>query len=251
VAIDPHGGVRWELVRSALSDPSWYSPTGYRVAYLTGDQVRVVAGDGSGDHLLATGVARVAPAWRPAHPYQLAYVSGGGRVVLRDADTRRLIWSAPAIGGVELLEWSPGGQRLLVVSRSSVRVFTPGSAASSTISLPAASPVVDGALSPDGRILALVLGGEGGAVYTDQLTGRQRALHRVLAGVGLRQVIWSPDGRWLLVSWPAANQWVFVRVLGAPRIAAVSRISQTFATGRHQSFPQLDGWCCTAAQAPR
>ena len=42
------------------------------------------------------------------------------------------------------------------------------------------------------------------------------------------QVSWSPDGRWLLVGWPAADQWVFVRVVGAPHVAAVSRIAQQF-----------------------
>jgi Sigma-70 region 2 len=72
-------------------------------------------------------------------------------------------------------------------------------------------------------------------------------LTRVLEGNGLQQVSWSPDGRWLLVSWPAANQWVFVRVAGAPRIAAVCRIAQQLSTpGARQAFPALDGWCCTA-----
>ena len=105
--------------------------------------------------------------------------------------------------------------------------------------------VIDGALAPDGRQLALVLGGTSDEVVLESLLGRGGAPRRVLAGSGLRQVLWSPDGRWLLVSWPAADQWVFVRVAGRPRIAAVSHIAHQLSPGG--GFPQLDGWCCTAS----
>jgi hypothetical protein len=249
VVINPRGVPQWTLARPAITDPRWYSPSGYRVAYLSGDRLRVVAGDGSGDHLLATAVARVAPAWRPAHPYELAYLTGTGRVVLRDADTGGIIWSARAGAGGEQLAWRPGGQRLVLVSRRSVQVFAPRGGPVHRMILPAHGPVTASALSPDGRILALVLGGSADMVVTSKIDSRAPTLHRVLIGVGLHQVDWSPDGRWLLISWPTADQWVFVRVQGAPRIAAVSRIAQTFAAGASAGFPQLDGWCCTAPGA--
>ena len=35
---------------------------------------------------------------------------------------------------------------------------------------------------------------------------------------------WSPDGKWLLVAWPAADQLVFVRVGTAPKLVAVSNV---------------------------
>ena len=101
-AVDPHGTVRWALARPAVSDPRWYSPSGYRVAYLSAGTLRVVDGDGTGDRLLATGVAHVAPAWRPGQPlgpFELAYVTARGRVVVRDGDTGKVVWSAaPARG---------------------------------------------------------------------------------------------------------------------------------------------------------
>jgi hypothetical protein len=56
-----------------------------------------------------------------------------------------------------------------------------------------------------------------------------------------RQVAWSPDGRWLLVGWPTADQWVFVRVAGPRTIRAASNLSAQF---RSRSFPVVDGWCC-------
>jgi hypothetical protein len=62
-------------------------------------------------------------------------------------------------------------------------------------------------------------------------------------------VTWSPDGHWLLITWPAANQWVFVRVVASPRISAVSRIAQQFSAGTRSTFPQLEGWCCGAGGA--
>ena len=160
-AVDPRGTVRWALARPAVSDPRWYSPSGYRVAYLSAGTLRVLAGDGTGDRLLATGVAHVAPAWRPGGadgPYELAYVTARGRVVVRDGDTGRIVWStAPGPRPFELM-WSDHGARLLVLSRRQARTYAAGGAADLDNGAPlrAAS---DGALSPDGRSLALVLGG--------------------------------------------------------------------------------------------
>ena len=246
-AVDPHGTVRWQLARPAVSEPRWYWPSGYRVAYLSRGALRVVAGDGTGDHLLAAGVAHVAPAWRPGQrygPFEVAYVTARGRVVVRDGDTGNILWSAaPGQRPLELA-WSADGERLLMLSARQARTYAAGGAPISKIALTATAN--DGALSPDGRTLALVLGDR--QVVVERGGG---SLRQVLAGPGVRAVNWSPDGRWLLVSWPAANQWVFVRVAGPPRIAAVSRISQQFSNaGAQRGFPELDGWCCTATGPP-
>jgi hypothetical protein len=245
-AVDPRGAPQWTLARPAVSDPRWYPPTGYRVAYLSGDELRVVAGDGTGDHLLADRVAKVAPVWRPAHPYQLAYVSGGGRVVVRDGDTGHTLWSVNPGAGIDQLAWSGDGERLLALSSTAVRVYAANGVLSSTIQPPRGAPALDGAVSPDGHTLALVIGGSAGEVVAEDLDVPHPTPRRVLTGASLRQVAWSPDGKWLLVSWPAADQWVFVRVAGAPRIAAVSRIAQQFSAGASRGFPRLEGWCCTA-----
>jgi hypothetical protein len=53
------------------------------------------------------------------------------------------------------------------------------------------------------------------------------------------QAIRSPDGRWLLVTWPTADQWVFVRPGTPRRIVGASRISVQFG-----GFPRVQGWCC-------
>jgi outer membrane protein assembly factor BamB len=245
-AVDPRGNVRWAVARPAVSDPTWFSPSGYRVAYLSADTLRVIAGDGTGDHLLAARIAHVAPAWRPSYSFQLAYVTAGNRVVVRDADTEHAIWSTPALAARprELL-WSSDGRRLVVVAAHAVRTYTPDGVLRATLRLPSVAAAGDAALSPDGRQLALVLGGDQVAVVrTDSPSGPRTQL---LAVAGLRELSWSPNGRWLLASLPAADQWVFLRVAaGPPRVEAVNRIAQQFSAGSSVgAFPKLEGWCCT------
>ncbi len=242
-AIDPRGNVRWAIARPAVSDPRWFSPSGYRVAYLSAGTLRVIAGDGTGDHLLAARAAHVAPAWRPGYSFQLAYVTSGNRLVVQDADTQQLIWTQALDVPPRELLWSSDGSRLVVVSARSVRTF-PGSGGRPTLLHLPGVPVGDAALSPDGKRIALILGGD--RVVIVQAGSASSPERPLLAVAGLRELSWSPNGRWLLASLPAADQWVFVRALGPPRVAAVGRIAQQFSSGGSaKSFPRLEGWCCT------
>jgi hypothetical protein len=66
----------------------------------------------------------------------------------------------------------------------------------------------------------------------------------LLSGPGaFGDLAWSPDGRWLLVTWPAADQWVFVRATaaGGRRISAFANVSEQFGS---VSPPRIEGWCC-------
>ena len=110
-AVDPVGTVRWSLAaQRPVSNPTW-SPSGIRVAYTSGNSLRVVAGDGTGDRLLVGRVASVAPAWRPlSEPVPagqvaigprtnvLAYVDRRGRVTVRDVDTGGVLWRTHRYG---------------------------------------------------------------------------------------------------------------------------------------------------------
>jgi hypothetical protein len=203
------------------------------VAYLSGPTLRVIAGDGTADHLLASDIAPVAPAWRPGPalgPFELAYATNRNQVVEREGDTGAIVWIASLPARPRELMWSGDGQRLVAITARDVRTY----AADGTLVATLHAVASDAALSPDGRSLALVLN-------RDQVIVAGR---RLFAGAGVRAVTWSPDGRWLMVDWPAADQWVFVRVTGAPRVVAVSRIAQQFSA--RGAFPQLDGWCCAA-----
>lgn len=239
-ALNPRGTPQWSIARPAVRFPRWFAPDGYRVAYLSGATLRVIAGDGTGDHRLARDVSAVAPAWQPGHRYSLAYITRGGSVVVRDADSGAVAWQRRVVPAPRRLTWSADGALLLVLGAARAAVLTPDGRRVAQIPAQPGLPLLDGAFSPDGRRLVL-------------LSARQVALYdlsrpdqpgRVLfSGSGLRELAWSPDGAWLLLSWPAADQWVFIHATGRPRIAAVSRIAQQFG-GR--SFPTLEGWCCTS-----
>jgi len=53
----------------------------------------------------------------------------------------------------------------------------------------------------------------------------------------------SPSGRWLLVAWPLADQWVYLRAgaSGPSKVLAAPNVTRRF---RARGFPQLSGWCC-------
>jgi hypothetical protein len=251
-ALDGRGVVRWSIARPDVRAPRWFAPDGYRIAYLSRDALRVVAGDGTGDHLLAARVAPVAPAWEPGHPYVVAYAGSREAVVVRDADTGHVAWARSGRDRVRLLQWSADGSRLLALDRHSATVYD--ATGRIVARIPAPADARDAALSPDGRTLALLAAGGVELIPLPDRALPDRALpagavrpRQLFSGQGLRQLAWSPDGHWLLVSWPAANQWVFLRATGRPRLLAVSRIAQQFSAGRGRAaFPTLDGWCCTA-----
>jgi hypothetical protein len=244
-AVTPDGVARWMLARPDVRDPEWYTPTGYRIAYLSLGDLRIVAGDGSGDHLLAADVAPLAPAWRPGHPYQIAYITRTGMVTVRDADSGIKLWSVNAPAGAFGLSWSAAGGSLLVLAPHETRVYTPSGRALRSVISPATSPIIDGALSPSGDLLALVRGGDSGALTLINIRQPHQPTQRLLGGTGLQQLQWSPDGRQLLVSWPAADQWIFIRIKGGPHITAISRIAQQFSQATNTHLPRLEGWCCT------
>jgi hypothetical protein len=244
VAMTAQGTPRWSIARPDVRLPQWFAPNGFRVAYLSGQSLRVIAGDGTGDHLLASRVASVAPAWQPGHPYRLAYVGADGSVFVRDADNAGLAWSHRLAGPrPDLLRWSAEGARLLVLSRARAVVLDSAGDRLRSVSAPAGETFRDGAFSPDGRRLALLTGTQV-TITTASSAGQSQ---RIFSGAGLRQLAFSPDGKWLLVAWPAADQWVFIRLGTRPRITAVSRIAEQFSgSARAAGFPALEGWCCTS-----
>jgi hypothetical protein len=253
-AIDPTGALAWRLPERAVSDPRWYAPSGYRVAYRSGGDLREVAGDGRGDHLLATQVAPIAPAWRPGHDFQVAYVTRRGDIIVRGGDTGVVVWrSGPHPGRPVALSWSPTGTRLVFVTSAGAWLDLPGQAPPLRIKLPVRGPVLDATTSPDGRWLAVVRGAttpdrQSGATTPQlqiaDLTAPTRPARTLLSGIPVSQPTWAPDSHWLLVTWSAADQWWFVRATGRARIIAESHVEAKLGPGGHLGPLQLDGWCC-------
>ena len=227
VALEPGGELRWTVVTREPADARW-SPSGFRIAYRSGATMRVVAGDGTGDRALIDRVGPAAPAWRPGSGHVVAAADRGGRVLAVDADSGRVLWRSEPGERARAIEWSADGRRIVVLSARAVRVLDGRGRTLTTRRTARAA-----AFAPSGRRLALVRGSE---VVIGSRT--------VFAGAGVPgELAWSPDGRWLLVALPDANQWVFVRPDGR-RLVTTASVAQQFDPGATTSgrFPRLGGW---------
>jgi hypothetical protein len=239
VALDPKGEVRWSLPRSGhVSSPTW---TGTRtdtdIAYLRDRELRVVAGDGDGDRLVASVAAPIAPAWRPGPERVLAYVARRGRLQVVDGQTNRDLWSAPMTDPKSAsLEWSTDGQRLLLEEGKRIRLFTADGRLMGSLAAPPGRFFLDAAFKPGTHAFAYtVVHPPTGRGVVHDTNGRQ-----LFAGTGwFVSLAWSPDGRWLTFSWPEADQWVFLRPPGVRKIQAVSNVSEQLGRNAH-----VAGWCC-------
>jgi hypothetical protein len=250
-AVEPDGTVRWSIARPGpVGHPAWSRGDGFRVAYLEGEQLRVVAGDGSGDRLVDTGVAPVSPAWRPGRGYVLTYAKRDGRIVTRDVLGGRVLWSARMGERPARLEWTGRGDRLVALAGGAVLSFGRAGAPGPRRALPPGVSASVMAVHPSGRSVAVA--GTAGGVVGISLAASAQAPRKLFDGDGrFTGLAWSPDGRWLAAGWRAANQWVFVRspgarrgAAGARRVVTFSRISEQLDPAGGGRFPRLDGWCC-------
>ena len=235
VALEPDGDVRWKLSRPNVRFPIWSgTATNTRIASLAGGRLRVVGGDGRGDvEVRGAGAPRpVRPAWRPTRMFELTYVGAHGRV-------RTFLPESPALsiafpfGEARRLAWSPNGARLVVigrnryldVSRSGTRGF---------VTARRLRGITDAAFAPDGRLaITRTVDGQSELRIDDSVK---------FSGTGtFGDVTWSPDGRWVLVTWREADQWLFVRASGQRRARAVANVSRQFDS---RTPPRIRGWCC-------
>jgi hypothetical protein len=202
-------------------EASW-SPFGRYVVVARANELAAVEPDGDVRWSLARPNVRF-PRWAGDRiDTRIAYLSGTSlRVVAGDGTGDRLLRRnvaavAPA--------WLPAdGFRLAYTDQAGRTVVV--DADTGRILRASAAPAPTAAIRQRGAASEVVAGG--------------RVIFR---GTGeFRDVARSPDGRWLLVTWPTADQWVFVRTAGRRKIEAVSGITRQFGGG---SFPRIAGWCC-------
>jgi hypothetical protein len=239
-ALEPDGHVRWTLPRPGVRDPRWAgTESDTRIAYFDRTGLRVVAGDGTDDRVLARG-ATGPLAWRPGNRFVLAYAGPRSRINALDVDSQDNFWLQRPIFSfpdAKKLIWSSDGRRLLLLRRSMLVVF--GTESAAPLAVRQMRNLEDAAFEPGSHRVAVSRGNEVVLLDADRLAAAPR---RLFIGAGpFESLAWSGDGRWLIVGWPAADQWVFVRRDGR-RTRAVANVSEQF---RSESFPRIEGWCCT------
>lgn len=243
-ALEPNGEVRWTLARPQPRAAAW-SGTRFdtRIAYATRDELHVVGGDSRGDRRLfsAPDVPTAPLAWAPGSRRLLAHSTQGILRLLDVAAGGEEVWSA-RVEQPFVLEWTVDGTRLVAVSRTELAVFDRRGRRVLRRELPGRATAA--AIEPDTDRVAIALRQREAArseILAISLNRPRAPQRRLFDGVGtFAGLAWSPDGRWLLVSWPAADQWLFVRANGRG-VRAVSNITEQFGSG---SFPRVEGWCC-------
>jgi hypothetical protein len=236
-ALEPDGDVRWTLARPGVRSPRWTgTEVDTRIAYVDRTGLRVVAGDGTGDRLLVPRY-RGPVAWQPGSGFVLAHTGARGRVVVRDVESGRILARSEPGSAPRGLAWSDDGRRLLAISPFSVRLLDDrGRRVADEGPSDGTSAVANSFQPGTGDVVEIRREGAGSNVFRWE---DGRSLFR---GTGVfDDLAWSPDGRWLLVSWPTADQWVFVRTGGTKRIRAVANVAEQF---RSRAFPRVEGWCC-------
>lgn len=275
-AVQPDGTPRWSITAGKrvafpgrlFASPVW-SPSGERIAYRSGFDLRVIAGDGTEDRLLAgstaagtppdarTSPAYVPPEWNPNGEDELAYVTGSARLRILDSETGAVLAGAPALSRITWMDWGDGGRKILEASQGTLRLrpvlraghpSRPAVGKARRLPLPPGATVNDAALAPQRSLVAVsVTYWRKHGTYSEVLVyrpGRSKPQTLLSAPGSLSQVVWSPDGRRLLAHWSGADQWVFLP-LGRGKASAVGKISWAFAPGgRRTSSPLIEGWCC-------
>lgn len=255
-AIDPNekGAIRWSLARSGtVRSARWSREAGDRIAYLNGRELRVVAGDGTGDGRLRQLVAPTPPAWRPGGDRELAFSTVDGRIELVETDSTKTRWRTDAGEIPTKLVWSDDGQRLLVLAERSLRVLDAEGHRLWTTGLSIGPSGVAFVRKSHRFVLIRFSPATGRSdlvlAQAEREPGEARFLYSAPGDFGTLAM--SPNGHWLLIGWVNADQWIFLR-LTAAKVVAVSGIAEQFGARRRvgplsEAFPPSVSWCCPAS----
>jgi hypothetical protein len=245
--VNPHGAPQWWLRAPAPVSLARWSADGYRVAYVAGNSLRIVAGDGSGDRDLVDGVSSVAPAWRPvvASTHELALLDSAGFIQVRDADTGALVWRTRTRALPRQLLWAPDGRTLVAVAGGRLTLYGADGRRLASWTPPAGQALGPAAFAPRGDQLALVTHSrapllDGVETVKANRSGLRRPPRVLLsAAEQITGLAWSPNGSWLLAPSPSAGQWDLIRASGPVSLRSISRVQARIGS---RTFPAVAGW---------
>ena len=218
----PHGivrGARWS---------SEVNPGDTRVAYLNGRALHVVGGNGKGRQ-------RGSPPRRHLGPCLASRRLRAGLLdgrrphrARRRRDCEDGLANRPGEIPKQLV-WSEDGERLLALGDQSLRVLAANGRKLFSLRLPVGPSGVVFVRESHRFVMVRYSPATGRSdlvlLQAEVDPGEARFLYSAPGDFG--SLAMSPNGRWLLVGWVNADQWLFLR-LTAARVQAVSNISRQF-----------------------
>ncbi len=237
-ALDRRGTLRWSLTAPQPVTQALWSPSGFRIAYRAAGNLRVVAGDGSGDRGIGASFSPMA--WRPGSANVLAHVSGSHLDVLDvDSGVRLARVQLPFASGQ--IAWSADGTRVYADLDHRIAVYDARGRRTGAIHMPGRATVTTFTPARTGHLVAVSRRNH--TVSEVALMGTHRDAVLFRGDARFTRLRFSPDGRWVLAAWPLADQWVFLRVgaSAANRVITAANVSRRIQV---RGVPQREGWCC-------
>ena len=214
---------------------------------------RVVGGNGTGDkelrRLVGDRRSGVAARERSSSRSRRS-TAGSSSSTPRSAKT---VWRTVPGRGARQLVWSEDGERLLALGERSLRVLDANGRKLWSIGLPVGPSGVAFVRESHRFVLVRYSPATGRSdlvlLQAEADPGEARFLYSAPGDFGSLAV--SPNGKWLLVGWVNADQWLFLRLTAAKVQAVVEHLPAVRRRDRGQAdrerFPESVSWCCPAS----